>query len=752
MKRRYISILLAGLLAVSPVYQSVYAAEESMQEKQVVEDTKITDSGYIYRVVNDQVVIDGYTGADTDVVIPAEIDGMQVVYIAGAFKDNTNLRSVTIPGGISAIGEEGFSGCTNLETVTFLGSVRSLLPEAFKNCEKLKEIELPVGLESIQWNVFGGCKNLKKIFIPKSVRYIYEYDYFGGCENLTQITVDSGNATYCDIDGVLFTKDQTKLLRYPRGKVATSYMIPDSTTNIKASAFSDCEKIESIYIPDTVEEIGGSAFVRCKSLKYVRLSANEQNNWYTFENCSKLEYVDIPEGAKGFRQGDFEGCVSLKTLAVPKTFEYFSAYSFNGCTQLESILCLSGETQVVDHAEYGYIFNENFVIYAPLGGRTEETAKAAGIPIRDASEYLSAPILSDISTTDSTITLTWEPVNRARGYYIYRKSDGSEWEQVGAVNESDITSYTDETAVAGTSYTYTACAYTAMGSFLGPRDETGKTARIPAALKLEAQTGGINVTTTDEILTPDTRLVADRVSTSVKDLINADFVGIADYDWRSAVVYDIYLEKDGQKVQPNGEVTVSIPVPDQMDGEQCSVLYIDDAGNVLDMHAVYLDGYMVFTTNHFSHYVLVGVTTGVEVSGTITSYGTEDGAITVSLLDGDTEVESVENTESTYTFASVPSGTYTLQVSKENHVTRTYDITVSDEPVTQDVKICLLGDVTGDGKVNTRDLNRLYAHVNGTNPVSGYEFACGDVTGDGKINTRDLNRLYAHISETNLLW
>ena len=140
------------------------------------------------------------------------------------------------------------------------------------------------------------------------------------------------------------------------------------------------------------------------------------------------------------------------------------------------------------------------------------------------------------------------------------------------------------------------------------------------------------------------------------------------------------------------------------------------------------------------------------LTGTITSYGTGTTPVTVTLLDGTIEIDKVTTTDGTYTFASVPSGTYTLQVSKENHVTRTYDITVSDEPVTQDVKICLIGDVTGDGKVNTRDLNRLYAHVNGTNPLTGYEFDCGDVTGDGKLNTRDLNRLYAHISETNLLW
>ena len=140
------------------------------------------------------------------------------------------------------------------------------------------------------------------------------------------------------------------------------------------------------------------------------------------------------------------------------------------------------------------------------------------------------------------------------------------------------------------------------------------------------------------------------------------------------------------------------------------------------------------------------------VGGIITSYGQTSDAVAISILSDEEIVFQTEATEGTYTFASVPSGTYTLQVSKENHVTKTYDITVSDEDVTQDVKICLVGDVTGDGKVNTRDLNRVYAHVNGTNPLTGYEFDCGDVTGDGKINTRDLNRLYAHISEINPLW
>ena len=105
-----------------------------------------------------------------------------------------------------------------------------------------------------------------------------------------------------------------------------------------------------------------------------------------------------------------------------------------------------------------------------------------------------------------------------------------------------------------------------------------------------------------------------------------------------------------------------------------------------------------------------------------------------------------------YDIPEVAPGTYTVQVSKKNHVTREYTVTVGAENVTQDVKICLLGDVTGDGKVNTKDWARLKAHVNETSNLTGYELACGDVNGDGKVNIKDWARLKAHVNESNPLW
>ena len=114
------------------------------------------------------------------------------------------------------------------------------------------------------------------------------------------------------------------------------------------------------------------------------------------------------------------------------------------------------------------------------------------------------------------------------------------------------------------------------------------------------------------------------------------------------------------------------------------------------------------------------------------------------------EYDTEDHASGTMTLLKRGTLTITIYPKGNPELIRTFTCTVkSDEP---DVENYLLGDVTGDGKVNTRDLNRLYAHVNGTNPLTGDAFACGDVTGDGKINTRDLNRLYAHINESNLLW
>ena len=115
-------------------------------------------------------------------------------------------------------------------------------------------------------------------------------------------------------------------------------------------------------------------------------------------------------------------------------------------------------------------------------------------------------------------------------------------------------------------------------------------------------------------------------------------------------------------------------------------------------------------------------------------------------------MKSTTTTTGSYSITDVPNGSYILQASKTNHVDRDYTVTVSGV-VTQDVKICPLGDISGDGKITTKDSSMANAHAMKVNVLSGYPLACGDVLKkDGKITTADVSRINAAAMKTQPLW
>ncbi len=70
--------------------------------------------------------------------------------------------------------------------------------------------------------------------------------------------------------------------------------------------------------------------------------------------------------------------------------------------------------------------------------------------------------------------------------------------------------------------------------------------------------------------------------------------------------WDIVLTVDGVETQPEGKVTVRIPVPVGYNAEKCKVYHIDpETGKLTDMNARVENGYFVFTTDHFSIYSVV---------------------------------------------------------------------------------------------------------------------------------------------------
>lgn len=145
------------------------------------------------------------------------------------------------------------------------------------------------------------------------------------------------------------------------------------------------------------------------------------------------------------------------------------------------------------------------------------------------------------------------------------------------------------------------------------------------------------------------------------------------------------------------------------------------------------------------------------VKGEITSYKDDNADITAELIKSGEQTPAyttvVSGNYSSYSITGVAAGTYTLRVSKANHVTREYEVTViGTVAVAQDVKLHLIGDINGDGRVNISDVGMANAHAKKTSLLEGYSFDCANVNGDTKINISDVGMLNAHAKKTSILW
>ena len=187
------------------------------------------------------------------------------------------------------------------------------------------------------------------------------------------------------------------------------------------------------------------------------------------------------------------------------------------------------------------------------------------------------------------------------------------------------------------------------------------------------------------------------------------------------------------------------------------VRYHDD--NIEEIDFKINNGIIETSSDRFSDFVLLYKDVDIptfDITGTIMSFGNDKDDTLVQLYKKETGnimfEENIKGNITNYVIPNVPAGNYIMKFIKNNHVTMEYEILVDNLNVTQDVKIHLIGDINGDGKVNIKDWNMLYNHINETNLLAEYELLCADVNKDGKVNTKDWNRLYDHINEVSPLW
>lgn len=147
-------------------------------------------------VLNGQGSIIAYSLPDESLNIPVDLMSIPIKSIGNsAFKDNSNLKTITFSASITSIKDFAFQNCSNLLKINIPHSVTSIGKSAFNNCTSLSEITLPKALTSIDTNAFDGCFNFSSIIIYQKVTNIKD-SAFANCTNLKDIYF-YGNPPIC---------------------------------------------------------------------------------------------------------------------------------------------------------------------------------------------------------------------------------------------------------------------------------------------------------------------------------------------------------------------------------------------------------------------------------------------------------------------------------------------------------------------------------------------------------------------------
>ena len=249
---------------------------------------------YTYYTNNGTITITGYIGSGGAVSIPSMLDDMPVTGIeSSAFNSSFRLTSVAIPGSVTRIGNWAFNNCTNLTSVTIGNGLTNIGERAFSYCRNLTNVAIPDSVTLIQGEVFLWCSSLPNITIPKSVMMIMPQAFYH-CTNLTAINVEILNPNFTSLDGVLFDKSMTSLIRCPEGK-GGSYTVPDGVTRIGNWAFQNNINLGSVTMPNSVTNIGERAFSDCTSLTNVTIPDSVNTvGAYGFSSCTSLPSATIP--------------------------------------------------------------------------------------------------------------------------------------------------------------------------------------------------------------------------------------------------------------------------------------------------------------------------------------------------------------------------------------------------------------------------------------------------------------------------
>jgi hypothetical protein len=230
------------------------------------------DWKYTKDIESNDIVISKYLGKDTEVTVPAQINGKKVC-------------------------------CLN--SFVFSGTPANV---------NVKRVVFSEGLERIDFNTLSSS-SIQEVVLPSTMQQI---DKMGFSETTQRVTVNPNNQFFFDIDGVLFRgkKGEKHLVYFPEGRTGT-YRIPDKIVYIDMYAFYGSMNLEKLIMPDSILALSDFSFVNCLKLRSVRLSPNiGRLKKSTFLNCPELTDVKVTCKIKTIAPDAFDECPKFEGINI----------------------------------------------------------------------------------------------------------------------------------------------------------------------------------------------------------------------------------------------------------------------------------------------------------------------------------------------------------------------------------------------------------------------------------------------------
>lgn len=232
----------------APEDQNKHFGRVSINAKVVYTDKESTSLAYkdyyVFFANGNNVLLLAYMGTGTDLTLPANYESKPYEIYLKAFYKNDTITKITVPEGITTIGNAAFAECSSLTTVKLPSTLDNLGDLAFQNCTALVSVNFAGSpLSVIQTGVFKGCSNLTSITL-KGIQTI-ESEAFLNCTSLVSVKFESHSKRNLETIG--------------------------------SSAFSGCDSLLVVALPESVNKVDKFAFENCTSLNAVYLSGDKKD-------------------------------------------------------------------------------------------------------------------------------------------------------------------------------------------------------------------------------------------------------------------------------------------------------------------------------------------------------------------------------------------------------------------------------------------------------------------------------------------